>query len=95
MAHRRVVNLYVSNIPGPRIPVYLVGARMLEIFPVAPIALGGALSVALFSYAGGICFGFNSDWDKFPDLHDMAQAIDLEFETLRKAAAGGPADPPA
>ena len=93
MAYRRVVNLYVSNIPGPRIPVYLVGARMLEIYPVAPIALGGALSVALFSYAGGICFGFNSDWDGFPDLHEMAQAIDLEFETLRKVAAAGPAAP--
>jgi len=94
MSYRRPVNLYVSNIPGPRVPVYLIGSRMLEIFPVAPIALGGAISVALFSYAGGLCFGFNSDWDKFPDLHDLVLATDREFETLRKAAVAGPAPVP-
>jgi len=94
MAHRRPVNLYVSNIPGPPIPVYLIGSRMLEIFPVAPIALGGAISVALFSYAGGLCFGFNSDWDKFPDLHDLVLATEQEFEKLRKAVAEpGPLPP--
>jgi hypothetical protein len=61
---------------------------------VAPIALGGAISVALFSYAGGLCFGFNSDWDKFPDLHDLVLATEQEFEKLRKAAvAEGPLPP--
>lgn len=93
MAYRRAVNLYVSNIPGPRIPVYLIGARMLEIFPVAPIALGGALSIALFSYAGGLCFGFNADWDKIPDLHDLVVATVQEFETLHKAAVADPGGP--
>ena len=43
--------------------------------------------MALFSYDGGLYWGFNSDWDVLPDLHDFIEAVQLEFEELRDAAA--------
>jgi hypothetical protein len=84
----RLVNAYVSNIPGPRVPVYLLGARMLEIYPIAPVV--NVLAVALFSYDRGLYWGFNADWDRFPDLHDLVDATKQELELLCKAAAAGP-----
>ena len=44
----------------------------------------------VFSYDGSIGWGFNSDWDAVPDLHDLVEAVQAEFEMLRKSAAEGP-----
>ena len=49
-----------------------------------------ALLIALLSYAGGLYWGFNADWDALPDLHQLVEAIDSEFGLLRSAAALGP-----
>ncbi|MCP4036795.1 MAG: wax ester/triacylglycerol synthase family O-acyltransferase [bacterium] len=84
----RPVNVYISNIPGPRVPVYLLGARMLEIYPVAPVV--HVLAIALFSYDKGLYWGFNADWDRFPDLHDLIAFTEQEFELLLKAAPETP-----
>ncbi|MCP5039663.1 MAG: DUF1298 domain-containing protein, partial [bacterium] len=84
----RPVNVYISNIPGPRVPVYLLGARMLEIYPVAPVV--HVLAIALFSYDKGLYWGFNADWDRFPDLHDLIAFTEQEFEQLLKAAPETP-----
>ena len=68
-ASLRLCNTYVSNIPGPRVPVYLLEARMLEIYPVAPVV--GSLAVAVLNYDTGLHWGFDADWDGFPDLHEL------------------------
>lgn len=71
---------------------------MLEVYPAVPLALGQTLGIALFSYAGGLYWGFNADWDALPDLHDLVDAVDREIETLRKAAVDRPPElggPPA
>ena len=83
-ASRRAFNLVVTNVPGPSIPFYLNGARMLELYPLVPLFENQALGVALFSYDGGLFWGFNADWDALPDLHDFVLAIEGEFEVLRK-----------
>ncbi len=79
-------NLVVTNVPGPPMPMYFLGARQLEAYPVVPLAAGNALGIALLSYAGGLHWGFNSDWDALPDLHDLVDSIVAEFETLLSAA---------
>ncbi len=84
----RLVNVYISNVPGPRVPVYLQGAQLLEIYPVAPVVR--MMAVALFSYDKGLYWGFNADWDLFPDLHDLVEFTELEFERLLKASASVP-----
>ncbi|MDJ0852695.1 MAG: wax ester/triacylglycerol synthase family O-acyltransferase [Myxococcota bacterium] len=86
---QRSFNLVVTNVPGPPIPLYLCGARLLEIYPLVPLAYNQALGIALFSYDGSLYWGFNADWESLPDLHDFVEGLELEFEGMRKAAAGG------
>ncbi len=81
---RRSFNLVVTNVPGPQFPIYLNGARMLGSYPLVPLYENQALGVAIFSYDGGLYWGFNGDWNAVPDLHEFVLAIEEEFETLRK-----------
>ncbi len=89
-AHTDGYNLIVSNVPGPALPVYLGGARMRAIHPVPPLLPQQGVSVALFSYDGGLYVGVSADWDALPDLHDLVAALDAEFEELCRAASKGP-----
>ena len=82
----RVSNLVVTNVPGPQIPLYLLGARMLESYPMVPLFSTQGLGIALFSYGGGLYWGVNADWDRVPDLHDFVVAVDASFRELCEAA---------
>jgi hypothetical protein len=87
LAHRGLpFNLVVTNVPGPQVPLYLLGARMQEIYPLVPLFARLGLGVALFSYAGRLHWGFNADWDVVPDLHDFVRAIEDSFDELHAAA---------
>lgn len=87
LAHRGLpFNLVVTNVPGPQVPLYLLGARMQEIYPLVPLFARLGLGVALFSYAGRLHWGFNADWDVVPDLHDFVGAVDDAFAELHAAA---------
>jgi len=87
LAHRGLpFNLVVTNVPGPQVPLYLLGARMLEIYPLVPLFARLGLGVALFSYAGRLHWGFNADWDVMPDLHDFVRATEESFAELHAAA---------
>jgi WS/DGAT/MGAT family acyltransferase len=83
-ARQLAYNVVVTNVPGPQFPVYLLGARMLEVYPLVPLFKNQGLGIALFSYQGSLFWGFNADWDALPDLHDLVLAVEGEFETLRK-----------
>ncbi len=82
-------NLTVTNVPGPRSRRFLLGAPMRAVYPLVPLSRNQALGIALFSYDGGLFWGFNSDWDAMPDLHDLVEAVTAEFEALRKACSEG------
>ncbi|MEO6025959.1 MAG: wax ester/triacylglycerol synthase family O-acyltransferase [Candidatus Binatia bacterium] len=79
----RPYNLVTTNVPGPPIPVYVAGARMLACYPLVPLFQNQALGVALFSYDGRLHWGFNADWDALPDLHDLVQAVERELATIQ------------
>ena len=83
---RHESNMVVTNIPGPRRPLYLLEARMLETYPVVPLMPEQALAIALFSYCGGLYWGINSDWDLVPDLHDFVEALGESYDALRTGA---------
>jgi WS/DGAT/MGAT family acyltransferase len=83
-ASRRAYNVVVTNVPGLDFPVYMNGCRMRASYPVVPLFEGQALGIAVLSYDGSLCWGFNADWDALPDLHDFVGSIEREFETLRK-----------
>ena len=82
------VNMIVTNVPGPQFPLYLAGARLLAMYPVVPLIPGGGLGVALFSYEGKLCWGFNGDFELVPDLGSFVEDVAAAFEALRKATVG-------
>ena len=89
-ARQRAYNLVVTNVPGPPCPLYLLGAKMVEIYPLVPLFGGQALGIALFSYDGGLHWGLNADWEAMPDLHDLVGAVEEEFAELRTLAPSAP-----
>ena len=84
-------NLIVTNVPGPQFPLYLLGARMVRIYPYVPLFENQGLGIALFSYDGTLYWGFNGDWDMLPDLDDFVRGIDHAVRQLRRAVQRQPA----
>ncbi len=82
----RAANMVVTNVPGPQVPLYLLGARMVETYPMLNLLTEQSLGVALFSYAGRLHWGFMADWDLVPDLHDFVEAIEQTFDELCETA---------
>lgn len=92
MVMRRLpFNLVVTNVPGPQVPLYMLGARMLDNFGQVPLTDYLGLGIVLFSYAGKLCWGFTADWDLVPDLDLVVTATEAAFQELRDAAAATPA----
>jgi diacylglycerol O-acyltransferase len=89
VARQRVVNLIVSNVPGPQVPLYLGGARVVVAYPVLPLGERLALSVAVTSLAGILGFGFTGDWDAVPDIEALAEGVRESVDELKKAAEAG------
>jgi len=81
-------NMIVTNVHGPSFPLYMVGAKLLGMYPVVPLLPRTGLGVALFSYDGRLCWGFAADQDLVPDLPAFVRAIRDAFEELRTAAVG-------
>jgi WS/DGAT/MGAT family acyltransferase len=81
-------NLIVTNVPGPQVPLYFLGARLLAGFPQVPLFENQGLGIALFSYCGSLGFGFNADRDIVPDIDAFAAAVGRGFAELAAAAAG-------
>ncbi|UCH28752.1 MAG: wax ester/triacylglycerol synthase family O-acyltransferase [Myxococcales bacterium] len=86
----RSYNLIITNVPGPPIPLYLLGAQMKAIYPMVPLMRNQNLGIALFSYNGGLHWGFNADWESFPDVHEFVEDLEAtfaEYEQLASARA--------
>jgi hypothetical protein len=64
----------------------MLGAKLLETFPQVPLLQGTGIGVALFSYNGKLCWGFNSDYGLLPDLEDFRAVVDDAFEELCEVA---------
>jgi WS/DGAT/MGAT family acyltransferase len=82
-------NLVITNVPGPRVPLWMLSSRLLAIHPHVPLMGTLGLGIALFSYDGTLSWGFSADWDLVPDLHDLARATERSFEELCAAAGVG------
>jgi WS/DGAT/MGAT family acyltransferase len=80
-------NLIVTNIPGPQLPLYLLGSPMLAGYPLVPLFQNQGLGVAVFSYLGKLCVGINADRDQVVDLHDLVGCMETSFGELRAVAA--------
>jgi WS/DGAT/MGAT family acyltransferase len=85
-SRQRFFNLVVTNVPGPQIPLYLLGRRLLAFYPVVPLAHHQALGVAILSYDGRLGFGLLADYDVLPDLEALAGDLQTAVADLSRAA---------
>jgi diacylglycerol O-acyltransferase / wax synthase len=84
---QRMVNIVVTNVPGPQFPLYLRGGRLLEAFPYVPVFANNPIGVAVLSYDGQLNFGLTGDWDLAPDLDVLRQGIAEALGELAPPAA--------
>jgi diacylglycerol O-acyltransferase len=85
IAGPRAFNLTVSNIPGPREPLYMLGCELAEAYPVVPIADRHALSIGVTTVGDGAYFGLYADPEALPDGDRLATAIDRSIDELMDA----------
>jgi hypothetical protein len=82
----RLFNLVVTNVPGPQIPLYVLGRELQDIFPVGFLPPNQALFIAIMSYNGGINFGLLADYDAIDDVDEIATGIEESIAELAVAA---------
>jgi WS/DGAT/MGAT family acyltransferase len=80
----RIFNLTISNIPGPRVPIYMLGAELSEAYPVVPIADEHSLSIGMFSYCDDMFFGLYADPGALPEVGELPALIDAEIRALAR-----------
>jgi WS/DGAT/MGAT family acyltransferase len=83
---QRVFNVVVTNVPGPQFPLFILGRRLLRIYPQVPLVTNTALGIAIMSYDGTINFGLLGDYDALPDLDGLAAAVRDAIAELAAAA---------
>jgi diacylglycerol O-acyltransferase / wax synthase len=79
-------NLIVTNVPGPQVPLYCQGAKLVDVYPIAFLYDGQELAVAIFSYAGMLNFGYLVDDQNVPDVDVFAQCVEESVRELVEAA---------
>ncbi len=89
MEHQRLVNLAETYLPGPPVAIDILGTRVLDLLPIAPLAGNLGLSFVALSYAGRLAITVRADADRFPDLDLLATAMEREWQAL-----GVPAETP-
>jgi WS/DGAT/MGAT family acyltransferase len=81
-------NVIVSNVPGPDIPLYLMGRRVTAVHPAVPVPDRHGLTIGALSYAGRVGIGLYADATAVPDLVEIARDLEAALDALR--VTGGP-----
>jgi hypothetical protein len=88
-----VANVVISNVPGPPVPLFMAGARMLTNYPTSIVVHGMALNITVQSYDKSLDFGLMADAAAMPDVRELADAIAVAMDDLRALPRpGDPAD---
>jgi WS/DGAT/MGAT family acyltransferase len=78
-----VANLVISNVPGPRVPLYMAGAHMLTNYPTSIVVHGLALNITVQSYDQSLDFGLMADGQAMPEVRELADGLAIAFDDLR------------
>ena len=92
-ARQRFYNVVVTNVPGPQMPLYILGRELQAIYPQVPLALNQSLGIAIMSYNGLLNFGLLGDFDAMPDLDGLGTALEAAIDELSLAAGVDGAPP--
>jgi diacylglycerol O-acyltransferase / wax synthase len=87
--HQPLVDLVVTNVPGPPVPLYAAGARMLDALPIVPLGANLTIGVAVLSYDGTLAVTLTADAGGCPDLDVLVAGIDRSLAGY----AAGPGTP--
>jgi diacylglycerol O-acyltransferase / wax synthase len=79
---RKQHDLVITNVPGPQLPLFAAGARLIASYPVLPLSVGHVLAIGVTSYNGEIFLGLNADRDAVRDLDVLAQCLRDALEEL-------------
>ena len=79
----QIANVTISNVPGPPVPLYMAGARMLTNYPTSIVTHGLALNITVQSYDKSLDFGLMADAMAMPDVRELADAISIAFDDVR------------
>ena len=82
----RLFNLIVTNVPGPQMPLYVLGKELEDVFPVAFLPQNHALAVAIMSYNGKVGFGLLADYDCMEDIEIVSKGLNAALAELEAAA---------
>jgi len=93
--HRPPFNLVITNVPGPRVPLYLGTARLLEGYGTAPVLDGLGLIIVVTSYMDTLSISATAAHEAVPDLDQLVAHIDASFLELKEAVAAPGAGKPA
>jgi len=80
--HQRTNNVLVTNVPGPPVPMYMFGARVVEILPIVELVGNVGLVLCAFSYAGRLSLVVTADATGFPDLDVLVDGMEREWDAL-------------
>jgi WS/DGAT/MGAT family acyltransferase len=84
-----IYNVIISNVPGPRHKLYLLGAEIEASYPISALAHGQALNITVMSYAGGLYFGFTACRDRVPSVQRLAVYTGEALDELESVFVGG------
>jgi WS/DGAT/MGAT family acyltransferase len=90
--HQQASNVTVTNVMGPSVPVYVLGARILEILPIIELVGNIGLTLCAFSYSGEMFMVVTADATAFPDLEVLMEGMEQDWHTLtgRRTTAAVP-----
>jgi hypothetical protein len=87
MERQRLVNLAETYLPGPTARIEVLGAPVLDLLPIAPLAGNLGLSFVALSYAGCLAVTVRADADRFPDLDVLVAAMERDWQMLAGSVA--------
>jgi WS/DGAT/MGAT family acyltransferase len=87
-----VANVVISNVPGPPVPLYMAGAKMLTNYPCSIVVHGVALNITVQSYNQSLDFGLMADAAAMPEVRELADSIRVAFDDVRALPVDEPED---
>ena len=79
--------MIVTNVPGPQFPLYVLGRRLVDLFPIAFLPDNHSLAIAIMSYDGKMDFGLLGDYDSMYDLDVLGEYVEASLAELVTAAS--------
>ncbi len=88
-----IANVTISNVPGPTVPLYMAGARMLTNYPTSIVVHGVALNITVQTYDESLEFGLIACGEAMPEIAELARHVQASFDEFAALPASVEAEP--